>query len=202
MQAGISRLRMLGAVAGNEDGRRRVDAQLKSVETTVTNAVTVLDAYIACELQHCLRVRRAGMSTYGQGLQSTCGIWNLCEPGIDHPASMMAMWPRNHSKLLRAVCMSWDIMRHTAGGQLSFKARKFVRSWKFLDLHQTPGCYFVYGTSPECSDVKTLIYQRQQGFWIHFCQADGSCVMNKDASFEHECVEILYLQVHKARQPR
>ena len=83
VQAGISRLRMLAAVAGNEDGRRRVEAQLQNVEVNVCNAITVLDAYIAGELQHCLRARRAGMSTYSQGLQSTCGIWNLCEPGTD-----------------------------------------------------------------------------------------------------------------------
>ena len=78
---GISRLNMLGAVAKNDAGRSRLEAQLQNVESTVTKAVTILNAYVAGELQHCLRARRPGMQIYAQGLQSTCGIWNLFEPG-------------------------------------------------------------------------------------------------------------------------
>ena len=81
VQVGISRLNMLGAVAGNDDGQRRVEAQLQNVGSTISHAVTIMDAYIAGELQHCLRTRRLGMQSYAQGLQSTCGIWSLLEPG-------------------------------------------------------------------------------------------------------------------------
>ncbi len=97
---------MLGAVAGNEDGRQRVSAQLQNVERTISNAVTILDAYIACELQHCLRSRRAGMSAYAQGLQSPCGIWNLCEPGIHAPLAEQyyILLPPN------AVCMTLRLL--------------------------------------------------------------------------------------------